>query len=426
MSYVRETLHPNEAVEFETQLSGIIYVFPWLLIATILTGPIGIIGVPLGVLLLICQMIGKATSEFAVTSNKVIIKTGWIFRTTIELNISKVESVDVHQGIFGRMFDYGTVIVVGTGASKQPFRTVANPLQFRKAIQAVQMREQTTQSVHTVNNTTQIAVFVSANDFEGGSAARPWDVSSLPDFQHLTAQQASPVIERAPAAALIAHGGTPSVDHSAGQDTHGEGTWASAFDDVPPWEPRSPAEMWRNLSRPSKIVVAIVIIILVVLITTSSTDHVAELEPTVQYVDGSGKAVSAREPRQAPALAAKLLPPVSKESDWVGKYDGAFDGASGTLDITQGSDQKLSISLGMAGGSCAGGIDAVVDQPAGNIITITKAPYEDGDYQENTCRLSLHKRGDEIVLHEDEVCMNHHGMSCGFNGSADLVSARGQ
>jgi uncharacterized membrane protein YdbT with pleckstrin-like domain len=73
----------------------------------------------------------RATTEFAVTDHRVIYKTGLLGRHTLEMNRSKVESVDVDQSIFGRLLNYGTIIVRGTGGSLEPIRHIAQPLRFR-------------------------------------------------------------------------------------------------------------------------------------------------------------------------------------------------------------------------------------------------------------------------------------------------------
>ncbi len=57
-------------------------------------------------------------------------------RYTIEMARSKVESVDVHQSFWGRIFNYGTILVRGTGGSLEPFRNIENPLQLRSSITA--------------------------------------------------------------------------------------------------------------------------------------------------------------------------------------------------------------------------------------------------------------------------------------------------
>ena len=79
--------------------------------------------------------IDRATSEFAVTNKRVIIKVGWIRRRSLETLLTKVEGIEVNQGIGGRVFDYGTIIITGTGGSKEPFERIGAPLLFRRKVQ---------------------------------------------------------------------------------------------------------------------------------------------------------------------------------------------------------------------------------------------------------------------------------------------------
>jgi membrane protein YdbS with pleckstrin-like domain len=92
--------------------------------------------VPVGILL--AAAVGVKTSELVITDRRVLIKVGFIRRHTFEMFISKIESVAVYQGMMGRIFDYGTVEIRGTGGSSESFATIAAPLQFRDAIQLVQ------------------------------------------------------------------------------------------------------------------------------------------------------------------------------------------------------------------------------------------------------------------------------------------------
>ena len=80
--------------------------------------------------------IRRATTELAVTDHRVIFKRGLVSRYTIEMARSKVESVDVQQSIGGRIFNYGTILVRGTGGSLEPFPNIEDPLRLRSAITA--------------------------------------------------------------------------------------------------------------------------------------------------------------------------------------------------------------------------------------------------------------------------------------------------
>lgn len=116
--YVNDNLSNDEKVVYEAKLHWIIFVT----LKALLT-------------LFIAPMIQSSTSEFAITNKRIIIKVGLISRRTIEMNLQKIESVNVNQGIFGRMFGYGTVTVIGTGGTKEAFHAITNPMEFRKQFQ---------------------------------------------------------------------------------------------------------------------------------------------------------------------------------------------------------------------------------------------------------------------------------------------------
>jgi membrane protein YdbS with pleckstrin-like domain len=79
----------------------------------------------------------RATTEIAVTDKRIIYKRGFIRRYTVEMHMDKVESVDVDQSILGRMFDYGDVIIHGTGMGLEPLDNIDHPLELRNHITAV-------------------------------------------------------------------------------------------------------------------------------------------------------------------------------------------------------------------------------------------------------------------------------------------------
>jgi uncharacterized membrane protein YdbT with pleckstrin-like domain len=74
------------------------------------------------------------STDIAVTDRRVIYKRGLISRRTIEMNVSKIETVDVEQGPLARLLDYGNVIIRGTGGTLEPLRLVGTPLALRNAI----------------------------------------------------------------------------------------------------------------------------------------------------------------------------------------------------------------------------------------------------------------------------------------------------
>ena len=143
MGYVDSNLLPNEHVTYRARLHRIIYLVPVcaLLVALgvglasgswIAGGMLAVIGL----LLLVPPWIRSISSEFAVTNKRVLVKVGLIRRHSLELLLQKVEGIGVDQGILGRILGYGTITVSGTGGTREAFRMIADPLEFRRQVQA--------------------------------------------------------------------------------------------------------------------------------------------------------------------------------------------------------------------------------------------------------------------------------------------------
>lgn len=93
---------------------------------------VGLTALAIGCILSLTPIIAKYTTELVITNRRIIAKFGFISRHTVELNISKIESIRVEQGLIGRMLDYGDIIVVGTGGSNAPIPRISYPLEFRR------------------------------------------------------------------------------------------------------------------------------------------------------------------------------------------------------------------------------------------------------------------------------------------------------
>lgn len=117
-NYVDSVLMKDEKVLYETRLHWIIF----LTFRSVFT---------LG----IAPFIDFSSSEFAITDRRAILKTGAFSRKTLEMNLQKIESVNVEQGIMGRMFGYGNITIIGTGGTREHFRNISNPLEFRQKFQ---------------------------------------------------------------------------------------------------------------------------------------------------------------------------------------------------------------------------------------------------------------------------------------------------
>ena len=87
--------------------------------------------------LFIVPAILRWTDEFVITNKRIICKTGIFSRRTLEMNLNKIESVNIDQSIFGRMLGYGTITIIGTGGTKESFPDIADAVEFRKRFQEV-------------------------------------------------------------------------------------------------------------------------------------------------------------------------------------------------------------------------------------------------------------------------------------------------
>lgn len=150
MAYVDENLLPGEHIAYRAHLHPVIYMGPIAIaLLAIIMLAFGLLNEGMlwlawgGALLLavagiaaLITYINASSSEFAVTNRRVIIKVGVIRRHTLELLLQKVEGIGIDQSILGRMLDIGTIVVIGTGGTKEQFSNIAAPLKFRHQVQA--------------------------------------------------------------------------------------------------------------------------------------------------------------------------------------------------------------------------------------------------------------------------------------------------
>ena len=95
----------------------------------------GVALVVISVLLLIPPLFEYLGTEFGVTNRRILIKVGLIRRRSVEILLNKVEGVQIDQGLMGRIFKYGSIVVTGMGGTRESFRDVAAPMEFRKRLQ---------------------------------------------------------------------------------------------------------------------------------------------------------------------------------------------------------------------------------------------------------------------------------------------------
>ena len=124
-SYVESVLISGETVLHRGRVS--LWPHAWKIVLGILLLPVVV-----GLAILIWVFIIYKTTEIAITNKRIISKFGFISRSTTEINLPKVESLQVDQGVMGRMFDYGTIVVAGAGTPNLRIPGIADPLRFRR------------------------------------------------------------------------------------------------------------------------------------------------------------------------------------------------------------------------------------------------------------------------------------------------------
>lgn len=126
-SYIESNLTTNEKIIKKAQVSW------WSQTAMFIMGLLTI-AIGIGILFFIVAILRVMTTELALTNRRVMAKTGFIRRDSVELRLEKVEGIIVNQGILGRLLNYGTIVISGTGGIRTPIPFIRNPLEFRRVV----------------------------------------------------------------------------------------------------------------------------------------------------------------------------------------------------------------------------------------------------------------------------------------------------
>jgi uncharacterized membrane protein YdbT with pleckstrin-like domain len=166
MSYVRKSLVPGETLMYDTRHHWIVLIGPLILFFLLVAGGVACLGevaaaragrgalvdapanemhafeIAGGVLIVIALVAlawgftKRNATEMAVTNKRVLIKTGLGNRRTLDIMLSRVESIGVEETFWGRMLGYGSVTVRGTGGTPESFVMISHPQEFRRSVQA--------------------------------------------------------------------------------------------------------------------------------------------------------------------------------------------------------------------------------------------------------------------------------------------------
>jgi uncharacterized membrane protein YdbT with pleckstrin-like domain len=150
VSYLDHVLQPGEAVRYRGSLHWLLYLraLPWvtlglaiLFVSSLSEGLAswwiaGALVLLAATIMMLGAWFERWTTEILVTDRRVIYARGFIQRHTVEINMDKIESVDVDQSILGRAFNYGDVTIRGTGQTFEPLRQIDRPIEFRNEVTA--------------------------------------------------------------------------------------------------------------------------------------------------------------------------------------------------------------------------------------------------------------------------------------------------
>lgn len=131
MSYIEDSLSSGEVIHkvFQLHWFAKVPMYCWLVLGLVTFG--------LTWLIALYEYFRLRSIEQGVTNKRVILKNGIISRHTEEMKLSSIETVEIEQGIWGRMFGYGTIKLTGRGISDVKFRNIDDPMQVKRDIESV-------------------------------------------------------------------------------------------------------------------------------------------------------------------------------------------------------------------------------------------------------------------------------------------------
>jgi uncharacterized membrane protein YdbT with pleckstrin-like domain len=131
VGYIQESLSNGEEVKelFKLHWFSKIPMVIWIILAIPTFG--------LTLVLALWEWLKLRNIEQGVTNKRVILKKGIISRKSEEMKISSIETVEIIQGVTGRVLGFGTVKVTGRGISDLVFKNINDPMDVKRKIESV-------------------------------------------------------------------------------------------------------------------------------------------------------------------------------------------------------------------------------------------------------------------------------------------------
>lgn len=135
MSYLSRRLATGEEVVHEGRFNWIQKLWPWIALVAL-----GILVI--GIVIWATALVRMGTTRMMVTNRRVLLKRGFFTINVDELTLNSVEGAEIHQGVLGRIFGYGKLVLRGKGETRIEFPTMDRPGRFRAAIEAARMQDE--------------------------------------------------------------------------------------------------------------------------------------------------------------------------------------------------------------------------------------------------------------------------------------------
>lgn len=148
--YIRQNLMPGERLVGITRIHPMVLVAPiivaafglFLSLVGIIVGGSGIASAVIGIPMVVIAGIGvlkllieRLTTEFSCTDRRILIKAGLITTQLREMPLAKIEALLMEQGLFGKIFGYGTLVFKGSGGTRRTCKSIEDPFEFYKRVQ---------------------------------------------------------------------------------------------------------------------------------------------------------------------------------------------------------------------------------------------------------------------------------------------------
>ncbi len=156
MGFIDRNLMDGEQVVYRTRLHWAIFLWQITLVVVLVAATIVVAAtasdqrlayiplILLGVVILsgLGNYVRYLTTEFGITTHRVLVKVGLLTIRSTEVLLPKVEAVQIEQSIGGRILNYGTITITGTGGTHEVFPMVEAPYELRNQVQLQLSRPQ--------------------------------------------------------------------------------------------------------------------------------------------------------------------------------------------------------------------------------------------------------------------------------------------